>query len=50
MSNQFEDEEAYEGYGYDESETQDVGGMFHQQEYDSETQDVGGMFHQEDIM
>ncbi|KAK9922539.1 hypothetical protein M0R45_031001 [Rubus argutus] len=51
MSNQFEDEVAYEGRnGYDDSETQDVAEMFHQQEDDSETQDVGEMFHQEDII
>lgn len=30
MSNQFEDDGAYERNGYDDSETQDVGGMFHQ--------------------
>ncbi|XP_040361468.1 uncharacterized protein LOC121049070 [Rosa chinensis] len=49
MSHLYEDEEDYEENGYDDSETQDVGGDFNiQQDDDSETQDVGGMFHQQD--
>ncbi|XP_040372657.1 uncharacterized protein LOC112194384 [Rosa chinensis] len=49
MSHLYEDEEDYEENGYDDSETQDVGGDFNiQQDDDNETQDVGGMFHQQD--